>query len=123
MIEPKTGAVTSYFDDIPCGFEPRAGEWLLVPLYHIFGSEELSSSAPAVAKLASEPYVALSQNGADRLNIKMGQEVEVNLGGRSMRLAVKIDSSLPLGTAGIPTGARGLDAIRFPIWSKILPRP
>ncbi len=123
MIEPRSDAVASYFHDIPRGFEPRAGEWLLVPLYHIFGSEELSHSAPAVAQLASQLYLALNQNGADRLNIKMGQEVEVNLDGRNVRLAVKIDSSLPLGTAGIPIGLPGLDAIRFPDWSTISPRP
>ena len=28
-------------------FERRAGEWLVVPLHHIFGTEELSALAPA----------------------------------------------------------------------------
>ena len=32
----------SYFSEIPSAFEPREGEWLLVPMHHIFGSDELS---------------------------------------------------------------------------------
>jgi NADH-quinone oxidoreductase subunit G len=41
-----------YFNAIPSAFEPREGEWLLVPMYHIFGSDELSLSAPGIAELA-----------------------------------------------------------------------
>ncbi|MGH7781414.1 MAG: NADH-quinone oxidoreductase subunit NuoG [Candidatus Binataceae bacterium] len=118
MIEQKD-AGAAYFADIPLAFESRVGEWLLVPFYHIFGSEELSHSAPAIAGLARGPYLALRQNDADSLNLKMGQEVDVNLKGRNLRLAVKIDSSLASGTAGIPTGLPELEAIRFPAWCRI----
>ena len=44
----------------------------LLPLYHIFGSEELSLSAPGVAELAPKPYVALNAEDAKRLRRRSG---------------------------------------------------
>jgi NADH-quinone oxidoreductase subunit G len=49
-----------YFSAIPAAFEPRDGEWLLVPIHHIFGSDELSLSAPGIAELAAKPHVAMN---------------------------------------------------------------
>ena len=42
LIEPAPGKRAIFYRDIPAPFRPGADEWLLVPLYHIFGSEELS---------------------------------------------------------------------------------
>ena len=36
----------------------RAGEWLILPLHEIFGSEELSRLAPAVAERVPQSYLA-----------------------------------------------------------------
>ncbi|MFA6111590.1 MAG: NADH-quinone oxidoreductase subunit NuoG, partial [Candidatus Latescibacterota bacterium] len=44
----------------PAPSDRDPGEWLAVPLYHIFGSEELSVRTPALAQRSSRPYVALS---------------------------------------------------------------
>src|SRR6185437_9382754 len=41
LIEPKPQEVVSFFTTpIPEAFQIRAGEWLFIPLFHIFGSEE-----------------------------------------------------------------------------------
>ncbi len=53
LIEPASGAAPHYFDGVPEAFAKRDGEWLIVPLYEIFGSEELSRLAPAVARTGS----------------------------------------------------------------------
>ena len=42
MFEPAPSNGQSYFSGIPSAFEPREGEWLLVPMHYIFGSDELS---------------------------------------------------------------------------------
>jgi NADH-quinone oxidoreductase subunit G len=63
LLEPAgDGAQVSIF--IPPSFRQRSGEWLLVPLFHIFGSEELTQHAPAVAELLPRPYVALNSEEA-----------------------------------------------------------
>ena len=60
IIEPAPLNGQTYFTSIPAAFEPREGEWLLVPIHHIFGSDELSLAAPGIAELAAQPHVAVN---------------------------------------------------------------
>ncbi|MCC6392177.1 MAG: molybdopterin-dependent oxidoreductase, partial [Bryobacterales bacterium] len=103
------------FDTIPAAFEPRADEWLLVPLYHIFGSEELSRYAPAVSQLAPQPYVALNPLDA----AKFGDEAE--LLGQPVPL-IRV-TEMPRGVAGVPAGAPPFAGLEFPMWSRIVRMP
>ena len=109
LIEP--GAGYGFFADLPAPFEPRQGEWLLVPRDHIFGSEELSREAPGIAKLAPEPYVGLNPQDA----AGFGPEVEV--AGR--RLPVAPQPDLPQGVAAIPAGFAAFEGWDLPQWSRI----
>jgi NADH-quinone oxidoreductase subunit G len=45
--------------------------------HYIFGSEELSSLAPAVVERVPAPYLALSPDDATRLGIAAGESVEL----------------------------------------------
>jgi NADH-quinone oxidoreductase subunit G len=113
LIEP--GAGNGFFTDVPPAFRPRQGEWLLVPCYRIFGSEELSREAPGVAQLAPEPYVALHPEDA----AGFGRYVEI--AGR--RVAVAADPDLPRGVAGVPAGMPPFEGLDLPLWGRILPAP
>lgn len=115
LIEPG-GAADGAPAAIPGPFAPRPGEWLLAPLYHIFGSEELSARGPAIASLMPQPYVALNAEDAARLNVKAGQEVAV----AGLRLPVRIVPELPRGVAGLPVGVGPVSG-PFPEWSAIAP--
>jgi NADH-quinone oxidoreductase subunit G len=64
LIEPQTGTTVSYFDNVPRAFEPSDGRWLVAPLYHIFGSEELSVLAHGIAQLVPAPYLAIHPDDA-----------------------------------------------------------
>jgi NADH-quinone oxidoreductase subunit G len=100
LIEP-TGHSNGYFTSVPAAFQVQPDEWLIVPIHHVFGSEELSRHAPAVAELAPQPYIALNPRDAARL----GGEVpgaEVLCFGQ--RVAVKLAPELPPGIAGVPAG-------------------
>ncbi len=119
LLEPDAGATPSFFISIPGAFEPRAGEWLALPIYHIFGSEELSSEASALAKLVPMPYVALSAGNAEGLGIRQDEVASVEIGARAYRLPVNVIQGLPEGTVGIPAGLRGLDGIVTPSWCRI----
>jgi NADH-quinone oxidoreductase subunit G len=113
LIEPeRTGA--EFFTSVPAGFTPRQGEWLLIPLFHIFGTEELTRFAPAVAQLFPEPYLALNSEDAREF------ERDAELLGRI--LPIKSIASLPRGVAGLPVGLPGLEGLELPLWTRISPK-
>ncbi|MGH9355316.1 MAG: molybdopterin dinucleotide binding domain-containing protein, partial [Terriglobia bacterium] len=92
-----------------CGAAPQASaaggkERLFAPLYHIFGSEELSRRSPAVAELAPKPYVALNAEDAAALGVGEGQEIAVQWNGSAHHLPVRLRPDLPAGVAGLPVG-------------------
>ena len=107
----------SYFQDIPPPFNAhRRGVVRVVPLYHIFGSEELSVHSPGIAGLSPAPYLALNPVDALICPSDNGGAAGISLSGHELRLPVRIDPSLPPGVAGIPDGIPGLSGITFPAW-------
>jgi NADH-quinone oxidoreductase subunit G len=119
ILEPAQTTEVCYFTSVPAAFAPRAEEWLLLPLFHIFGSEELSHAAPAVRELTPEPYIAFNDADAARLQIAKGSEVGVRIAGSAVRLPVRMQSELPCGVAGVPAGLPGVPAGGLPAWSRI----
>ncbi len=97
LIEPQN-ASPEFFPCASCSPAGRRalGEWLLAPMPHIFGSEELSRLAPGIAQLAPAPYIALNRTDLSLF----GAEVEC-LG---HRLPTRLAPELPDGVAGIPLG-------------------
>ncbi len=111
-------AEPGYFMDIPPRFRPKDGEYLFLPLYHIFGSEELSMNSAGIAELAPEPYIALSDIPAVR--DMEGKAVEARIGSTIVRLRIKIMPGLPVGTAGYPVGLPGVPWVELPQYGKII---
>ncbi len=114
ILDPAPANGQRYFSAIPSPFEPREGEWLLVPMYHLFGSDELSRSAAGIAQLVTKPHV--SMNAGD---LTEGEEVEVNCAGGIFRLPVHIRPDLPRGVAALSAGVPPLAGITLPAWGKI----
>ena len=93
---------------------------MVIPIEHIFGSEELSLQAPGVAELAFEPYLALNAgDAAASLKMRMLEKSRLNLGGAKQRLPLKVLPDLPAGVAGIPTGLPAAFGEVFPVWRGI----
>jgi NADH-quinone oxidoreductase subunit G len=110
MFEPAAANSQSYFTAIPPAFEPRDGEWLLLPMYHFVGSDELSMAAHGISQLATQPHVAINSS-----NLTDGAEVEVSCASGTLRLPVHIRPDLPHGVACVSMGA----GITVPAWGKI----
>jgi NADH-quinone oxidoreductase subunit G len=119
LIETAEGAAPGYLNTVPAAFAPRQGEWLVVARHHIFGSEELSADAPAIAELSPKPYLALGSEDAAAIGAAEGAAVEVKLEGGSARLPLRIEPGLPRGVAALPAGLGPLDGITLPIWGRI----
>jgi NADH-quinone oxidoreductase subunit G len=115
-------SLAGYFQHIPPAFQRRDDQqcWL-IPLHHVFGSEELSSFAPGIMERAPQPYVALSEQDARHAGIVEGDPVSVSIQDESCQLPCRIHHSLPPGIAGLPIGLRDLEYFMLPAWGTIQP--
>jgi NADH-quinone oxidoreductase subunit G len=118
LIEPAEVTATSYFSDVPSAFSPNPEELLVLPLCHIFGSEEFSILSPGIAALAPKPYLGLNPDNMEALQIKEGAEVKIIINGKTLCLPAKQITALPSGTAALPSGLPGLQGIVFPAIGK-----
>jgi NADH-quinone oxidoreductase subunit G len=118
LLEPAVNGKMPYFAKVPPAFEPRALELLIVPLHHIFGSEELSVLSPGIAERAPKPYLAMNPEDAERLQADEGSIVELTVSGRTYHLGLLIDRSLCRGVAGLPLLA-GFEGIALPAWGRV----
>ncbi|MCX7011711.1 MAG: NADH-quinone oxidoreductase subunit NuoG [Candidatus Sumerlaeota bacterium] len=119
LIEPRENATVCFFDRIPPAFQTRAGEWLIVPTRHIFGSEELSVLSPAIAELKTRSHVGMRPEDAETLGLKEGDEVRVELAEDQVSLRLQIRPDLPRGCASMPQFLQHLAGLTLPQWAKI----
>ncbi|HWU38959.1 MAG TPA: molybdopterin-dependent oxidoreductase, partial [Candidatus Acidoferrum sp.] len=119
LLEGIADGKASYFMDVPPAFQQREGEWLIIPIHHIFGSEELSLLAPAVAGRAGTPTLALHPEDAVALATAAGETLEVRVAGMPYHLAVAFDATISRGTVGMPVGLPGLHGVALPAWGNI----
>ncbi|MFN2220078.1 MAG: NADH-quinone oxidoreductase subunit G, partial [Anaerolineae bacterium] len=120
LIEPPATDGVPYSADIPPAFEPRADQWLVVPLYHIFGSEALSVLSPGVAGLAPQPYLALNPQDAHNLGINAEDHATLRIDGAAYTVPVRLDLELARGVVGFPVGLPGLAAVILPGWGTVV---
>ncbi len=119
LIDPVVSERIAYFETIPPVYARRQHHWLLIPLYHIFGSEPLSMLTPGVAQRAPKPYLALNDLDADRLQLADGDRVKMTLNQQVYRLPVKRLPSLAPGVVGVPAGLSRLPIFDAPVWVQI----
>ncbi len=116
LIEPNLKSTLSYFTELPEPFVPMKDHLWTVPLFHIFGSEELSVLGDAVAKRAPQHYIMINALDAAEQKLSENQELAFDVEGQLYRLPVKISTTLPKGLAGLPYGLPGLPNVELPAW-------
>jgi NADH-quinone oxidoreductase subunit G len=82
-------------------------ERTLVPLYHLFGSEELSARAAVTESRIPAPYVALNAADAASLGLSAGQSVSLRIGSEVLTLPLSI-VDIANNTVGVPIGLPGM---------------
>jgi NADH-quinone oxidoreductase subunit G len=116
LIEPSEHLRKKYFYEIPDEFKMREGMLLIVPSYHIFGSEELSSRSASVSELATVPFMAFNPEQVKEVKVTDEGTVEVAFPNISYHLPLKIQPSVPKGLALVPMGLDGLQWDGLPFW-------
>ncbi|OPY61182.1 MAG: NADH-quinone oxidoreductase subunit G [Syntrophorhabdaceae bacterium PtaU1.Bin034] len=119
LLEPLRTGQLGYFTGIPEAFASQNGLLLIVPFYHIFGSDELSMLAPGIADRAPEPYLALSPADMDRLRVKDGDVVGLHAESQIHRFRVKSAPDLPPHVGGLPYGLPRCPVLALPAWAKV----
>lgn len=95
------------------------GEFTLVAVHHIFGSEDLSMYAPGIAQRAPGAYIGLNDEDAGRLGAREGDWLELWLPWMDTRARCALLPSLVTGTAGVPVGLPGLPYISLPARARL----
>jgi NADH-quinone oxidoreductase subunit G len=108
-----------FYMDPPDAFLPREGELLVLPRHHVFGSEELSLYAPAIAQVSPKPYLALGPLDAQRLDVNEGEPVKIIGRSASYEFEASIHSGIPRGVAEIPYNLPETQDIDLPQWFRI----
>ena len=108
----------------PPRFAPHPeGQFLLLPVHHFFGSDDLSMREPGIAARAPQPYVAANQAAADRLGLADGDPVTLWLPWMDFATTFRVLPSLPDGVAGVPVGLPRVPYIALPARGRIASRP
>jgi NADH-quinone oxidoreductase subunit G len=121
LIEPSAQPDWSYFSEIPIAYGAGQSEWLIIPIFHIFGSEELSRYAHGLSQLVPAAYIALHPSDASRLGATAGDEIRVNIRDSSFELPLILRDDLPRGTAGLPAGLVSIGGMRSPLLAQLAP--
>ena len=109
LIEP-SGTPGCFYP--PCAaVTVKPGDWRVVPIYHIFGSDEMSALSEVTASRQPEPYVGLSHADAEALKVKEGVPLVLAFGTHHVTLAVKILPDLANGLLALPMGLKGVPVV------------
>jgi len=112
-----------YFPEAPPPFAARAGQWLIVPSYSVFGSEELSMLSPGIAERAAAPQVALHPDDAGTLRLAPEARVVVTLAEGKWTVALRVSSAIPRGVAGLSVGLPQVRGVALPAWGTLEAAP
>lgn len=112
LIEP-LGDRLGWLGEAPKAFNPAPGHWQVVPLHHLFGSEETSSRAAPVQERIPQPYLALAKAEADRLGVSEGALLSVHINELELRLPLRVSDDLGIGLLALPAGLPGIPASVF----------
>lgn len=110
------GKQLPFFNDVPEKFKLDEHRLWIVPIHHIFGSEELSAKSASVSKRVSQPYLLLNKEDATKLKLAEGEAIEFEMDGQQLKLPVKLSTSISMGVAGFPFGLPKLSFVELPGW-------
>lgn len=119
LLEPSNENKSGYFNQSTEKFSRREGEWLVIPFYHIYGSDELSVKGPALAERIPPVYIAMNGKDLEKGNLKDGDHIEITFNQNKLSISVKSENTLPEGIAGLPKGFKETTGIEFPFWGRI----
>ena len=121
LIEQKEKLPVHFFEPPASSEMVPKGKLLILPVYMIFGSEELSSIAPAIAERTPKPFVLLNRKNAEEIVLNNTGLLTLKIAQKSMEVSLRIDDSLPSGMAGLSVNLPGMEYLELPEFGELLP--
>ncbi len=116
LIAPSEDTSLDYFSEAPTSFKPHDGQWMVVPVHHVFGSDELSVLSPGVLERTPEPYLGLNFLDTEMLGVRAGDLVAIEMGDKIVRFPVRVLRDLPQSLVAWPVGLPGMESVHPPQW-------
>jgi NADH-quinone oxidoreductase subunit G len=114
LFDTKNPAEFSYIKTVRESATLKNDEWLIIPRYQIFGSEELSALSPSVKQKISDPFVILNQKDAEKLSVKEGDLVQLDIQNDKLNVKVIMSSEIGQGIAALSVNLNGMPYIGLP---------
>lgn len=106
LFEP-TQQQGEWFTVIPDAYQATT-HWRVVPLWRLFGSEELSQRSPVFQQRMAAAEVVLHPQDAEKLGLQAGQQIDLQTLGVALRLPLRLSEQLSQGLVGLPVGMPGI---------------
>ncbi|CAL1329084.1 NADH-quinone oxidoreductase subunit G [Candidatus Providencia siddallii] len=98
----------SFFTEIPDRYKPKKSQWLIVPYYHLFGSDEISQRSEKIKNCIPKPYIVLNKKDAIKYNLCNSSKFKFIYNKQTFILNVCLSKYLSNGQIGLPLGMHGL---------------
>jgi len=85
----------------------------IMPIHHLFGSEENSAKTEEFKQFIPQTYIALNNDEAIKLNAQPNDVISLDLEDINLKLPLKINNSLSNGVLGLPYGFNGIGVYLF----------
>lgn len=95
-----------WFKKIPTALiiDENSVNWLIVPCWHVFGSEYTSQRSESIKDCMLEPYAMINVLDAKRLNIQENMFIRFKCSDKTLCLSVRFSVYLPMHHIGLPVG-------------------
>lgn len=100
----------NWFKNIPDSFsiDECLNNWLIVPYWHLFGSEYTSQKSECIKNCMLDPYATINLLDAKRLNIQENMFLKFSCSNQTLCLPIKFSVKLPIKHIGLPVGFPGI---------------
>jgi NADH-quinone oxidoreductase subunit G len=119
LIETKKNFTVSFFEANTGPFRPKTGQFMVVPVYAIFGSEELSAQSPSVAERIPTQFLMMNSLDAQEIGLKENEIGKIDISNTTLQVIVKTDDSLTHGIAGLSSNLPGAPFVDLPEWGTV----
>ncbi len=92
------------------------GEWKVLPLYHIFGSDELSVVEGGIKELVPQPYIAINPELAKKMGWDESTLIRPVGDGNSKGIQLRFLDGIPDDCVGIPVGLEQMPFVELEAW-------